>query len=317
MSADTLNFLTTSLACCGLSCDTVDFAYQDNPDDPRRKKTCHPRFWWGIEKMLSLADLANFVFDSFFVQKLQDERHDTWALVLLCATITTFVGTMVIGRALLNHIKAFDVQSYGTARTVYKEEVYYGFWSLMEVGAFLLEDASTLYLYFTVEEGIFDNNNALDVGNVYMSMFSGFVSLTALLLMTSTVCGLSKKCYHNLILFCIAGLLVACPSYLTLHYSIPGREDEEDVEFPEVALGVSSFWGFFFFVHLVFGLLCHKCCGDQGIEWPTEIGMIRQGDLKTRRPRFNGGIGSPNNLVKDSSMWQEGSRVAPNSNITV
>jgi hypothetical protein len=98
MSADTLNFLTTSLVCCGLSCDTVDFAYQDDPDDPRRKKACHPRFWWGIEKMLLLADLANFVFDWFFVQKLRDEGHDTWALVLLCATITTFVGTMVIGR---------------------------------------------------------------------------------------------------------------------------------------------------------------------------------------------------------------------------
>ena len=88
-----VNFVTILFSFCGFGCDTVDTAFQDDPDNPRRERWFHsPLFWFWAEKILLVPDIANFIFDLLFAEEA------TWDTVMLAATVTAFIGTILLGK---------------------------------------------------------------------------------------------------------------------------------------------------------------------------------------------------------------------------
>lgn len=276
--SEALNFCTEILSFCGFGCDTVDFVTNNDPeDDSRLEKTCAgiPRFLWAVEKVLLLVDIANFIFDIIFTVKLFVVHHEPkWGIVMAVALVVTFVTTMFIGKLLLNHIKHFQPSQTCVFR-IRKHPVYYKYWSNIELSAFLLEDSTTIFLYWSVN-GIFNRTNTFDVVNLYTSLTSGILSMVAYLITSYCLRGDEiRGCLTTVFVFiAVPHVSVACLSAVSLLK--PEIPRVWGTEAPFSVVSSSSILGYSSALYILASLYFYKI---GRVEWPTDTGMHPQSQL--------------------------------------
>lgn len=171
---------------------------------------------------------------------------------------------------------------------------YHAHWAFIEVSPFLVEDVTTIYLYYTVEE-TFDSSDFLSIANIITSLFSGLMASLVMLLslamfFSGTVC---ESCSDL-----VGGVMLAIlPTAISLYcvflasFCVLGNECElpEDNRSASLAYDFGSYADFLYGVSLLVGALLQfyvitgvpsfRCCSSCCVYWPTPAGLRAEGTI--------------------------------------
>lgn len=244
-----------------------NIGYAD-PGAPHRRRTC-TRFVFLLAFVARVADIWNLVLDAIFIEKLFSEPEDKrWARLMTSAAVASFLGTMVVTNVLMDHIKRFDARG----RDIGKKRAYFGFWSVSELSAFLVEDATTIFLYSHVE-GAFDASGVAGRMNVCTSIASGVLSCVALTVLSTFVYETWKEKKDAVVLLGLGWLFVGYFLFVSIHSLFLGNQLRGVAsDFLFFIMILSSCFGYCLLIHNVRALLAYKfypfsCAGKDW--WPS------------------------------------------------
>jgi hypothetical protein len=122
----------------------------------------------------------------------------------------------------------------------------------------LLEDVTTIYVYVIVSD-LYDNQNFADYMNLITSIASGGISCILILITTAILFRDCQVCCSNAMLYWIIGITaVYAPAHHAFNRLVWENPDMPKDDSPQIALLVSSFFGYFFFGYLSYHLyLCY------------------------------------------------------------
>ncbi len=173
----------------------VDFGEPDRSLD-KRLAFATMLSWFAI-----IFDVLNLILDAIFIRKLFNLRADNLnediedstvfedfspkiiveefsPEFMLCVTVSSSATALIFGPLLLKIIERKDPLRFDLARVEMVNELrnsYYSYWAFVEMSAFLLENAGTIYIYY-LGNNTFDRSNFFDIANVATSVSSGILS---------------------------------------------------------------------------------------------------------------------------------------------
>lgn len=272
-----------------------------------------------LSYIILAIDIVNIVLDAIFTKKLFDMNSEDFfetappnatdeewfdsqeGQIMLTATVSTFLTTMVFGPILLRIIEGYDPNRFDLTEVdmvTALHSAYYAHWSFIEVSAFLLEDATTIFLFFIIKDR-FETSDFFAIANILTSLLSGLLSSLVVLFATvrlfsgikrTAVCNEPCQVYFNAVL-AIVPILVTLYMIFLAGFCVIGNaceapaQDEsaslayEISSYAEIVYLASWFVGGLMQFFVLVDIIGFLCCRDNCIVWPTPDGLCLEGNL--------------------------------------
>jgi hypothetical protein len=201
--------------------------------------------WLAIVSFVRILDLINLILDAVLIRKMFPlEEGAVWGKILLVATVATFLFFNLLGASIMRWI-----ESLKPARTpIQKGDTYYIVWILLEMGSFLVEDATTIYIYVFID-GVYDSQNSADVLNLHSSIASGIAFLLILFPSFYVYCSVYEKCIPFTI---IAIIGVVYPIGTAVNFLNHVGHDQQSEDVSRGVYIIMSVVGYFVLIDLVY-----------------------------------------------------------------
>jgi hypothetical protein len=273
-----------------------------------------------VSYIMKAIDFVNLVLDAIFVKKLFDldlgdqlqgvpnddydgENSDVqedsglaaFKYMLLMATFTSFMTTMVFGPLVLKLIESYDPNRFDLTQVDMVTSLrnsYYAYWAYIETSTFLLEDATTIYIYYLHEE-LIENANFADVANITTSLLSGVISSCTLCCALISFTWKTDMYLKGAMTGFVFVALSLCSCFLGISCLLDIRsaallgstdgvsEVDDSSSFGPMVLLFALTYGLGSLVQLrIFFLIpVFCCCPGYCIRWPTSDGFVLEGHL--------------------------------------
>lgn len=142
---------------------------------PKTPKGCGKFLGWA---MLSLSvlflfiDAADVIVDMAYVVKLSNEGKKDWAALLGCA-VAFAVPVEIVFKVMLFRFSAKNKKDLLSENNHDERIAYLIFMALSELVVFLLEDATTIFVWY--QTGTFDSSHTFSMVNLYLTVGSAIL----------------------------------------------------------------------------------------------------------------------------------------------
>lgn len=255
-----------------------------------------------FEIFMKVMDVINLVLDAIFVRKLFSLDQETEIfyapvgapamLAALCATsnIVAIAGPLILRKINGYNPNCFDLTWVNMFQNLCNS--YFAHWALMESSAFLLKDATTIYLYYFNQASL-DVFNVVDTANIAASFVSGIVSCFVFCYtIISFTCGTSEMKQWLPIAFFIVALTIYSVYIATFclygnlcEYKGSDEIDPNSMEdyyssvLPQLAVLATYCIGGFCQLFIITAVPQFYLCPNSCIHWPTPNGLDFEGNL--------------------------------------
>jgi hypothetical protein len=272
-----------------------------------------------ISYIIKAFDIVNLVFDGIFVTKLfstdladeikqvyndaynsatdtdnveEESEIAPYKFLMLVATIASCATSMVFGPIVLKLIERYDPNRFDLTQVdmvTALRNSYYAHWAYIETSTFLLEDATTIYIYYLHEE-LIENADFADVANITTSLLSGVISSIILCYTLASLFREAKEFIQVTIMGIVYVALSLFPIFLGISCllgirsnkllgSTDSSADEDSFGPIFLPFGLTFGLGLLIQLRIFLSVPAFGCCPSCCVKWPTSEGFIREGGL--------------------------------------